>query len=196
MIITHMPTKLAVVVGLVIIAALSAYYVVYLAVGPDEAWQVYQGSGCVVPDPAVGDHFELEAKDATRGPWFAFVGLEAPVTPIEPAQQAFMLGFSARSRTGCRIPVVLQQRGGETFERTLVLVPSQEWARVVLPLTSFVRRPDDPVPSVSEEDTTEEASAPAPGELGPTVTFELVENADAERELELTRPVLDRVVSP
>ena len=92
--------------------------------------------------------------------------------------------------------VVLQQRDGATFERKLVLVRSQEWARVVLPLTSFVRRPNEPVPSASEGGTAEEASVPAPGELGRTVTFELIEDANTERELELTRPALDRVVSP
>ena len=80
-------------------------------------------------------------------------------------------------------------------EHKLVLVPSQEWARVVLPLKSFARRPDEPVPSASEGGTTEETSVPAPGALGSTVTFEVIEDSDAEREMGLTRPVLDRVVS-
>ena len=54
-------------------------------------------------------------------------------------------------------------------------------------MKSFVRRPGA---------VTDAASTPVPGELEPTVTFELDEQPDAEPQLELTGPTLDRVVAP
>lgn len=197
MIITHMPTRLAVVVGLVIAGALGAYYVLYLAVAPDGDWRVHQGSGHMATDGAGGlDYLVVTVEAGMRGPWFEFAALEIPSEPIKSAHQEFVLGFRARTSTGCSCRAVLRQSDGETFEHKLVLAPSTEWVRVVLPLKAFKQqRHDGSASTAGEPGASEGALTPRASALEPTATFELAGDADAKVALELTRPVLDRVAS-
>ena len=198
MIITHMPTKVAVATGLAIAVVLGVCSVLYMVMAGGGAWRVYQGEGREVKGAGGGTgYFSAKTEGGRAGRWFEFRGLTAPAERGSEGSERYAVTFTARTRTGFSGTVEVGV-DGEVYERKLALEPTEEWVRVVLPLAGFRRR-------ASGTEETEQGAGMTPrrvgvGELGPVVSFVIGANGEGAEGtrglvLEVSRPRLERIVT-
>ena len=105
------------------------------------------------------------------------------------AGQEFVLSFRVRTPTGLDGFVALTEKGGIGFTRGLTIRPTRNWLRITLPLRTFAMK------AGAVESTS--SVGPDPSRLEPVVVFGLAWTPKPAKSvvLELTRPVLERVVS-
>lgn len=187
----HMPTKWAVLVWVVVVACLGAYYVLVAESERVGDWRVYQGSARCLRDAESHQRYldvSYTVKHPSK-PLFSYVALLAG----RHARNGGALRLDYQSEWPTTLLVVVHERDGSTYQTPVEILHREVWTAHLLTPGAFKPRAS---PAGEDENGVLDFDQLAPrvdfydgsGVIAPSTTF--------SNRLKLTPPVLGQTSAP